>query len=154
MKKSYILGIFVIGIVVGVFIAFLIMNKNDKELESSFVEDIRNESTANEDRDLSWVDGVHADMLDNWKIEDKTFDERLVQEVLLNMTHLKGEIHIEKGSMEMTPKRMDNLIQIVEEEKAVFSHYQTYIDILNRWKKGDFSAIYDDHDLLHSLYDR
>ncbi|WP_409370490.1 hypothetical protein [Lysinibacillus sp. 38-6] len=26
--------------------------------------------------------------------------------------------------------------------------------MLNRWKKGDFSAIYDDHDLFYSLYDR
>ena len=77
-----------------------------------------------------------------------------MQEVLLDMTHLKGEIHIDKGSMEITPKRIDNLVQIVQEEKAVFSHYQTYVDILNRWEKGDFSTIYDDHDLLHTIYNR
>lgn len=74
-----------IGIVLGTFIAYLIMNK---KVDSSIVEDVRNESTANDDRELSWFDGVHADMLDDRKIEDKTFDERLLQEVLLNMTHL------------------------------------------------------------------
>lgn len=151
MKKSYILGVFAIGIVLGASIAFLIMNKNDKELDSSIVEDARGESTSTDVRDLSWVDGVHADMLDDWKSGDKTFDERLVQEVMLAMTHLKSETHVEKSSIEITSKRIDNLIQIVEEEKAVFSHYQTYVDILNRWEKGDFSANYDDHDLLHSL---
>lgn len=91
MKKSYILVGFAMGIVLGA-IAMLIMNKN---VDSSIVEDARNESTATEVRDLSWVDGVHGDMLDVWKIEDKTFDERLVQEVLLNMAHLKGEVHVE-----------------------------------------------------------
>ena len=154
MNKSYIPVIFVIGIVLGASIMFLIMNKNDKRIDSSIVEDARDESTSAEVRDSSWVDGVHVDMLDSWKSGDKTFDERLVQEVLLDMTHQKGEIHLEKGSMEITTKRIENLIQIVGEEKAVFSHYQTYIDILNRWEKDDFSTIYEDHDLIHTLYDR
>lgn len=154
MKKSYMLSVLIIGIVLGASIMFLIMNKNDNDIDISIAEDERDESTTSGVRDLSWVDNVHADILDAWKSGDKTFDERLVQEVLLDMTHLKGEIHIDKGSMEITPKRIDNLVQIVQEEKAVFSHYQTYVDILNRWEKGDFSTIYDDHDLLHTLYDR
>lgn len=154
MKKSYILGVFFIGIVLGVSITFLIMNKNNEELDSSIAEDIRDESTSIEDRDLSWVDDVHSEMLDEWKNEEKTFDERLVQKVMLDMTHQKSDTHVEEGSMEITSKRIDNLIQIAEEEKAVFSHYETYLDILKRWGKNDFSAIYDDNDLLHSLYDR
>lgn len=131
----------------------------DKIFDSSTLKEFKNEddkdeSTSTEVRDLSWVDDAHVDMLDVWKSGDKTFDERLVQKVLLDMTHLKSEKHVETGSIEITSKRIDNLMQIVEEEKAVFSHYQTYVDILKRWEKGDFSAIYDDHDLLHSLYDR
>lgn len=154
MKKSYILGVFFIGIVLGVSITFLIMNKNNEELDSSIAEDIRDESTSIEDKALSWVDDVHSEMLDEWKNEEKTFDERLVQKVMLDMTHQKSDTHLEEGSMEITSKRIDNLVQIAEEEKAVFSHYETYLDILKRWGKSDFSAIYDDHDLLHSLYDR
>lgn len=131
----------------------------DKVFDSSTLKEFENEDTSDkptstEVKDLSWVNEAHAELLDDWKSGVKTFDERLVQKVLLDMAHFKSETHIEKGSMEITSKRMDNLMQIIEEEKAVFFHYQTYVDILNRWEKGDFSTIDDDHERLHSLYDR
>ena len=56
--------------------------------------------------------------------------------------------------MEITAERIDHLMQIAEEEEAVFFHNETYIDILKRWKDNDFSTVEDDHQLLHSLYDR
>lgn len=154
LKKSYIWGVLfvVVVVVLSVSVAFWIINKNDKETYSNIVEDRREEST--KDTDLSWVDGIHADMLDDWKSGDKTFDERLVQEVMLDITHQKLDTHVKEGSMEITPKRIDNLMQIAEEEKAVFFKSETYLDILKSWKENDFSTVEDDHKLLHSLYDR
>ena len=64
MKKSYMLSVLIIGIVLGASIMFLIMNKNDNDIDISIAEDERDESTTSGVRDLSWVDGVHADMLD------------------------------------------------------------------------------------------
>lgn len=152
MKKSYIWGVLFVVVVLSASVAFWIINKKDKETYSNIVEDRREESA--KDTDLSWVDGVHADMLDDWKSGDKTFDERLVQEVMLDMTHQKLDTHVKEGSMEITPKRIDNLMQIAEEEKAVFFKSETYLDILKRWKENDFSTVEDDHKLLHSFYDR
>ncbi|MGE7023318.1 DUF6241 domain-containing protein [Solibacillus cecembensis] len=154
MKKSYILGVFIIGIVLGVSITFLIMTKNDEGSDSNIVEDTRDESTSTEERDLSWIDDVHAEMLDDWESGQKMFDERLIHKMLLDMTHQKGEVHVDGSSMEITSERVDKLMQIVEADKAILMHYQAYVDILKRWEKGDFSVIYDDHDLLHTFYDR
>ena len=154
MKKSYFLGVFVIGVLLGVGITFLIMNKNDKEVATNITEDSRDESSSTEDvKDSSWSDTVHAEMLDDWEVGEKWFDERLVQKMMLDMIHDKVK-HVDINPMEITSKRIDSLLQIVEEEKAVFMHYQSYMDILNRWEKGDFSTSWEDDVLLHSFYYR
>ena len=155
MKNMHILGIFLVGLVMGVSVTFLLMNKNDGADESIVNEESDiSASTEIEEIDASWVDEANADLLDAWESGDKTFSERVIQEVMLNMTHQKGEVHIEDGSIELTPERTDKLMQIIEEDKLFLLHYEQYADILNRWKKGDFSTIYDDHEQLHTLYDR
>lgn len=153
MKKSYKWSLLFVVVVLSVSV-FWVINKNDKEKDSDIAEDNREESITSKTRDLSWVDGVHAAMLDDWKSGDKTFNERLVQEVMLKMTYQKLDTHANEGSIEITAQRIDNLIQIAEEEKAVFFHSETYIDILKRWKENDFSTVEDDNKLLHSLFDR
>lgn len=154
MNKRYLWRVLFVVVVLSVSGAFWIINKNDKEKEFDIAEEKMEESIAPKKRDLSWVDGVHADMLDDWKSGDKTFDERLVQEVMLKMTYQKLDTQEKEGSIEITPERIDNLMQISEEEKAVFFHSELYIDILKRWKENDFSTVEDDNQLLHSLYDR
>ena len=155
MKNIHILGVFIIGLVMGVSITFLIMSKNVDGSDLSIVEDKSDESTSTEieEIDLSWVDEAHAEMLDEWESGDKTFSERVIQEVMLHMTHQKGVLN-ENGSIELTSERTDKLIQLIEEDKAILQYYEQYVDILNRWKKDDFSTIYDDHELLHSFFDR
>lgn len=113
----------------------------------------KEESIATEDKDLSWVDDAQADMLDAWKSGDKTFDERLIEEVMLKMAHYQREVHVEDGSIEITSKRIKNLKQIIEEDKNFLFHYESYLGILKRWEKGDFTKIHDDLVLLHSIYD-
>ncbi len=154
MNKRYLWRVLFVVVVLSVSGAFWIINKNDKEKEFDIAEEKMEESIVPKKRDLSWVDGVHADMLDDWKSGDKTFDERLVQEVMLKMTYQKLDTQEKEGSIEITPERIDNLMQISEEEKAVFFHSELYLDILKRWKENDFSTVKDDNQLLHSLYDR
>jgi len=154
LNKRYLWRVLFVVVVLSVSGAFWIINKNDKEKEFDIAEEKMEESIAPKKRDLSWVDGVHADMLDDWKSGDKTFDERLVQEVMLKMTYQKLDTQEKEGSIEITPERIDNLMQISEEEKAVFFHSELYLDILKRWKENDFSTVEDDNQLLHSLYDR
>ena len=156
MKKIHILGIFLAGLAMGVSITFLLMNKNDGGSDLIIVKDEINvsASTEIEEIDVSWVDKANADLLDVWESGDETFSENLVQEVMLHMTHQKGVVDLQDGSIELTSERTDKLIQVVEEKKAVFQYYEEYLAILKRWKKGDFSTIYEDHARLHSFYDR
>ncbi|MFJ7953004.1 DUF6241 domain-containing protein [Lysinibacillus sp. NPDC096418] len=163
MKWIPVLGVFVLTALFSIGSTFLVMEKNyenkaskvaENELDSSSKEAKKEKPVSIEDMDLSWVDAVHSKMLDEWKSGDKTFDERLVQKVMLDMTHQMGDTHVKKGSIVITSERIDNLMQIVEEHKEVFHYNETYLDILKRWGKSDFSAVYDDHELLHSFYDR
>ena len=126
---------------------------NSNTLKEYEKEDEKHKSIAAKDKDLSWVDDAQADLLDAWESGDKTFDERLIEEVMLKMAHLQGEVHVEDGAIEITPKRIKNLKQIVEEDKNSLFHYKTYLGILKRWEKGDFTKLNDDLELLHSLYD-
>ncbi len=57
----------------------------------------------------------------------------------------------------ITPERIDTLIHMVEgnkdkyERRAMsdkYAPYEIYLDILKRWKKGDFSTVDDDHNIL------
>lgn len=126
----------------------------DKVFNSNILKEYeKQESIVIEDKDLSWIDGAHADMLDEWKSGDKTFDESLIEKVMLDMAHQKGEIHVEDGSIEITTERIKNLMQIVQEDKVILFHYETYLGILKRLEKGDFTKIHDDHERLHSIYD-
>ena len=139
------------------YIAQVFGKSVDKVFDSSTLKDFeieaeKEESVAIEEIDLSWVDDVHAEMLDEWESGDLTFDDYLIQEVMLHMMHQKGEID-EEGSIELTSERTDKLIQIIKEDRIGFNHYENYLDILKRWEKGDFSTIVDDHELLHTLYD-
>ena len=112
MKNIQILGIFLVGLVMGVSVTFLLMNKNDDMSDLSIVKDESDvsASTEIEEIDLSWVDEAHADMLDKWESGDKTFSERVIQEVMLHMTHQKGEVDVKDGSIELTSERTDKLI--------------------------------------------
>ncbi|MGE7840255.1 DUF6241 domain-containing protein [Lysinibacillus sp. NPDC093712] len=152
LKKSYKWGLLFVVIVLSVSVFWV--TKNNKETGSDVAEDNSEVSITSKTRDLSWVDDVHAAMLDDWKSGDKTFDERLVQEVMLKMTYQKLDTLAKDGSIDITPERIENLMQIAEEEKAVFFNSDTYLEILKRWKENDFSTVEDDNKLLHSLYDR
>ncbi|MEK4129725.1 DUF6241 domain-containing protein [Solibacillus sp. FSL W8-0474] len=136
------------------YIAQVFGKSVDKVFNSNTLKEYeKEESIATEDKDLSWVDDAQADMLDAWKSGDKTFDERLIEEVMLKMAHQQAEVHVEDGSIEITSKRIKNLKQIIEEDKNFLFHYESYLGILKRWEKGDFTKIHDDLVLLHSIYD-
>ncbi|MEK3765634.1 DUF6241 domain-containing protein [Solibacillus sp. FSL K6-4121] len=136
------------------YIAQVFGKSVDKVFNSNTLKEYeKEESIATEDKDLSWVDDAQADMLDAWKSGDKTFDERLIEEVMLKMAHQQAEVHVEDGSIEITSKRIKNLKQIIEEDKNFLFHYESYLGILKRWEKGDFTKIHDDLVLLHSICD-
>ncbi len=105
---------------------------------------------------MGWENTTYSKRIDEWKSGDEPFVGNLVEEVLQQMAHQKIIAETKETSIMITPERINILLQMVEENKDKYegratdknAPYETYLDILNRWKKGDFSTVDDDHNFL------
>ncbi|MEK5489111.1 MULTISPECIES: DUF6241 domain-containing protein [Lysinibacillus] len=97
---------------------------------------------------LGWENPVFSKRIDEWKSGGEPFVPSMVEDVIQQMTHQKIIAKQKEQSIMITPERIDILIQMVEENKDTYELHETYLDILNRWKKGDFSEVDDDHNIL------
>ncbi|WP_277815948.1 DUF6241 domain-containing protein [Lysinibacillus sp. FJAT-14222] len=61
------------------------------------------------------------------------------------MSHQKIIADEKESSILITPERIETLLQMVEENKDGYEHSDKYLDILNRWKQGDFKSVDKDH---------
>ena len=102
------------------------------------------------DTRFGWEETTFSKWIDEWKSEDEPFVENLIQEVIQEMSHQKIIADEKKSSIMITPESIDTLLQMVEENKAKYEHSDKYLDILNRWKQGDFKSVDKDHnDMWH-----
>jgi uncharacterized protein YbcI len=157
MKRSYVLVLMVLTAFLSIAGTFLIMeNKHEKEI-SKITDELDRSLKEDETKEkfISIVDAsnvhqntFHANMLDEWKSDDEPFIDNLVQEVMQDMAHQKIVADTKELSIMITPERIDTLIQMVEENKDKFEHDETYLEILNRWREGDFSIVDYDHNVL------
>lgn len=173
MKWIHVVGLMVITALLSVGGTYLILEgKHEKEL-SKRIDEIKNEFLQKEialkedepfestvDVVFGWESTLQSKALDEWKSGDKLFAENGVgafehgvQEMIQNMAHQKIIADVKEGSLMITPERIDTLIALVEENKGDFEHDETYLDILNRWKKGDFSMVDHDHNKLMYIQD-
>lgn len=97
---------------------------------------------------MGWEVLEFSKRIDEWKNGDEPFVGNLVEEVLQQMAHQKIIAELKEGSIMITPERINILLQMVEDNKDNYERYETYLDILKRWKKGDFSTVDDDHNVL------
>ncbi|MGM9949046.1 MAG: DUF6241 domain-containing protein [Lysinibacillus sp.] len=67
------------------------------------------------------------------------------------MTSNTGLPKVKEQLIVMTPERIDTLMQIVDEEKGYLEYSNGYLEMLNRWKQGDFSVVDDDHNFLKDV---
>jgi len=166
MKRIRVLGLVILTALLSIGGTYLIMEKNyeketskiiENELESSLKEDEKKEFVSTVDSLYGWENTVHSKMIDEWKSGDEPFVDNLVEEVMQQMTHQKIIADEKEHSIMITPERIDILIQMVEENKDKYgrhsqydkhARYEMYLDILKRWKKGDFSTVDDDHNIL------
>ena len=157
MKWIHVLGLIVATAVLSIGGTFLIM-ENEHEKEISKITDELNRSLKEDEIKEEFISIVdvsnvspnvfHSKMIDEWKSGDEPFVENLVQEVMQDMTHQKIVADEKEGSIMITPERIDTLIQMVEENKNKFEHAETYLEILNRWKQGDFSLVDYEHNKI------
>jgi len=97
---------------------------------------------------MGWETPTFSKRIDEWKSGDEPFVGNLVEEVIQQMAHQKIIAEMKEGSIMNTPERIDILLQMVEENKDKYERHETYLDILKRWKKVDFSIVDDDHNVL------
>lgn len=81
--------------------------------------------------------------------EDMTIE--LTLEYIHHMSHQKVVADVKWGFFEITDERIHWLLDAVEQSN--FPQKEQYEDLLNRWAKGDFSQIVEDHNFVWRLQD-
>ncbi|MGE7928114.1 DUF6241 domain-containing protein [Lysinibacillus xylanilyticus] len=157
MKRIHVLGIVVLTALLSISGTFLIMKKNyenetsksaESELDSGqsiSKEDDKKEFVSTVDTNFGWENTTYSKRIDEWKSGDEPFIDNLMQEVIQEMSHQKIIADEKESSIMITPKRIETLMQIVEENKDGYEHSDKYLEILNRWKQGDFKSVDKDH---------
>ncbi|MFT9818253.1 DUF6241 domain-containing protein [Lysinibacillus sp. NPDC056185] len=157
MKFVHILGIVVLTALLSIGGTFLIMNKNyenensksaERELtsgQSIAKENNKEKFVSTVDTNFGWENTTYSKKIDEWKSGDEPFIDNLMQEVIQEMSHQKIIADEKESSIMITPERIETLLQMVEENKDGYEHSDKYLDILNRWKQGDFKMVDKDH---------
>jgi len=160
VKWIHVLGIVILTAILSISGTFLIMKKNsDNETTKTERESDSGQSNSKgtakkefvstvDTSGMGWENATYSKRIDEWKSGDEPFVDNLVSEVLQQMAHQKIIAELKEGSIMITPERINILLQMVEANKDNYENYETYLDILQRWKKGDFSTVDDDHNVL------
>ncbi len=161
MRWIHVVGIVVLTALLSISGTYFVLDKNykqeasnkdtDSELENSPKMEAKEEFVSTVDTQFGWENPVFSRRIDEWKSGDEPFVDNLVEEVLQQMSHQKIIADEKESSIMITPERIDTFLQMVEENKDVYEHREQYLDVLNRWKLGDFSSVDQDHNDLWFL---
>lgn len=100
-------------------------------------------------RDLDTIKTYSADSM----VKTATWDQDKILRIMNEMTHQKVVADEKWGAIQMTKKRIDTLIAVVENNKQDYEQAYVLLEILHRWKDGDFSQIVQDHNTIWDLQD-
>ena len=161
MRWIHVVGIVVLTALLSISGTYFVLDKNykqeasnkdtDSELENSPKMEDKEEFVSTVDTQFGWENPVFSMRIDEWKSGDEPFVDNLVEEVLQQMSHQKIIADEKESSIMITPERIDTLLQMVEENKDNYEYSEQYLDVLNRWKLGDFSSVDQDHNDLWFL---
>ncbi|WP_249659759.1 DUF6241 domain-containing protein [Lysinibacillus fusiformis] len=161
MRWIHVVGIVVLTALLSISGTYFVMDKNyiqeasnkgtDIQLENSPKMEVKEEFVSTVDTQFGWENPVFSMRIDEWKSGDEPFVDNLVEEVLQQMSHQKIIADEKESSIMITPERIDTLLQMVEENKDNYEYSEQYLDVLNRWKLGDFSSVDQDHNDLWFL---
>ena len=87
-------------------------------------------------------------MTPNNSSQTKTATETEIESRLHEMTHQKVIADERWGYIQMTPENIEAAIKLVQDSKDNLQHYDYYIQVLNKWKSGDFSNCVDVHNQI------
>ncbi|MBD8069876.1 DUF6241 domain-containing protein [Bacillus sp. PS06] len=89
------------------------------------------------------------DIEDAEKVFPFDMSESAVQDAIHKMSHQKVKADKKWGALQITPARIDRLIEVIQAND--YKHESTYLHILNNWKDGDFSRAHHDHNSIWEL---
>jgi len=75
--------------------------------------------------------------------------EHKMNEAIHSMSHQKVEAKTKWGHTQITQAKVDRLLEISKESNYKFR--ELYIEILERWSKGDFSHAVEDHNAIWEM---
>jgi len=74
-----------------------------------------------------------------------------VMDAIHKMSHQKVESSKKWGAIPLTPGRVNQLLKVVQKNEENYVNSSVYLDILERWSKGDFSSVDKDHNKIWNL---
>lgn len=173
MKVTHVLGITFLTAVISIGATYLYMDRSYENevipVNSSSENEVHSEATDKEevvstlDYSNGWEAVTSSKWIDVWgtgeKIEypnpesaiQEPLTETYLQDFIQQMAHQKIIADEKEGSIMITPKRIDNLKQVIEENKELYEHAEIYLDVLNRWGNGNFSTVDYDHNVVMYL---
>jgi Family of unknown function (DUF6241) len=77
--------------------------------------------------------------------------ENEVMDAIHKMSHQKVEASKKWGAIPLTPGRVNQLLKVVQRNSNHYANSSVYIEILERWSKGDFSSVDKDHNQIWNL---
>lgn len=89
--------------------------------------------------------------LENERGFSLNMSEQEVQDAIHKMSHQKIEADRKWGAIQITPERIERLIEIVETNESDYTNSSLYLDILNSWRENDFSSAVSDHNSIWKL---
>lgn len=161
MKKVIILLSILIVAAIGIFgyIVIFDMFGDDTTNESPDNQEEEPDKEAGEDRKTIGGNVTDEELAEYEEEGKNPFGEKIaleelndasIQEYIHGMSHQKVVAEAKWGYYELKPSRVEWLLEGVEEASDL-DHKQTYKNILNKWKNGDFSSVDEDHNQIWQL---
>ena len=137
--KSAIVIIVVLAIIGGAYAYTQFTNQIEKPAPEKEKATVEHGGVTLEDKIVTKEELLYPDNL----IEHK------VNEAIHNMSHQKVEAKVKWGHTQITQAKVDRLLEVSKESNYKFK--ELYIEILERWSKGDFSHAVEDHNAIWEI---
>ncbi len=93
--------------------------------------------------------GIEDKEVVDYKTRYSDYSERDIQEEIHEMANNLVIAKYKIGFKKISKSKLDKLCDVIKNGEYV--HAEDYLDILNRWREGDFSKADEDHNLVWSM---
>lgn len=145
--KKWLVGLIISSIIIisaGWFTTSYLSN-DDSNSEDNHRDEAGNKTTSEASTEVDATAYTESTGLNTESSQSKVID------VMHKMTHQKVEASEKWGSVRMTEATIAEVRKTIEDNQ--FDQEEELLSILNKWSKGDFSTVDDDHNYFWSLQD-